>query len=289
MQRHWLRSVVAPIWRTVYNEGQGTGTQGGSEGGQGGSEGGQGGGSANGGTGTAGGGGEPPAAGKTYTQAELDGIVAKERRKLNEQNQATIKQLEEMKKLKGLTDKEKSDLALRIEELQNQSLTKEELAAKEREKLQNQYKTEKEQLTQDRDRWQSNFTKATIHRTITDAAVSAEAVSPKQIVNLLKTDARLVEKTDNEGNIIPDEYVVKIKMDTTDKEGKPIILDLTPEEAMKVMKDKTDEYGNLFKSSLAGGLGGNTGKASKPKNPADMNHDDYLKHRGSLGLGSAKG
>ncbi len=101
MQRHWLRSVVAPIWRTVYNEGQGAGGQGGSEGGQGGSggEGGQGG-AANGGAGAAGG-GDPPASGKTYTQAELDGIVAKERRKLTEQNQATIKQLEEMKKLKA--------------------------------------------------------------------------------------------------------------------------------------------------------------------------------------------
>lgn len=225
----------------------------------------------------------PPAPNnKTYTQAELDGIVAKERRKLQEQNQATIKQLEELKKVKGLTDKEKADLQIKIEELTNASLTKEELAAKEREKIVNQHKTEREQLTADRDRWQQNYTRATIERSIMDEALTAEAYNPRQIVNLLKGQTRLVEKTDSDGRPIPDEFEVKIKMDATDKEGKPITLDLTVSEAIKLMKDKVDEYGNLFKSNLTGGLGGNTGKSEKAFNPKTSTHEEYMKNRAKI-------
>ena len=68
---------------------------------------------------------------KKFTQADLNRFLAQEKEKTRQQNAALISQLEELKGSKALSEQEKNDLNSRIEELQNQSLTKEEMAKKE--------------------------------------------------------------------------------------------------------------------------------------------------------------
>ena len=57
--------------------------------------------------------------------------------------------------------------------------------------------------------------------------------------------------------------IAKVEFSDTDKEGKPVTLDLTIAEAVKRMSEM-DEYANLFKSEGTGGVGGVNRGSSKP-------------------------
>ncbi len=219
-----------------------------------------------------------------FSQKQLNKILADERRKTQKQVEGQVKELETLKKAKGLTDKEREGLALRIEELNNSVLTKEELARKEQERLKSEHKRQLDTAAQERDDWRNRYTHATITRTITDEAAAAEAYSPSQIVALLQGQTRLVEVLDADGNVVPGQHEVKIKMSDTDKEGKPTTLDLTVKEALKRMKERADDFGNLFKSGVAGGLGDSKSRtAGREVDPSKLTPAQYREHRKKRG------
>lgn len=268
-------------WFTVY-EGEGDGGSGGEGGGDGGTggEGGSGGGDG----GQGGDGGKGDKTPKTFTQEQLNKILAEEKRKHQKQVERQVSELEQLRKSKNLTEKERESLANQIQQLNDSLLTKEELARKEREKIQSEHKRTVEALQKERDDWQARFTQSTITRTILDEALAAEAYNPSQIVALLQGQTRLVEVTDGEGNVVPGQYVAKVKMADTDKEGKPVTLDMTVKEALKRMKDRAEDFGNLFKSGVAGGLGDSksrtTGKEIDPSKLSPAAYREYRKKRG---------
>ncbi len=216
-----------------------------------------------------------------FNQTQLNKLLAEEKRKAQKQIETSVSQLEALKKSKSLSDKERTDLQARIEEMNNSLLTKDQLAAKERERLQNEHKKTAETLSAERDSWRQRFTEQTITRSILDEAVNAEAYKPQQVVALLKGDTRLVEVLDGEGNPTG-EYHAKVKMVDADKDGKPQTLDLTVQEALKLMKSRADDYGNLFKSGVSGGLGGTT-KSGKQADPSTMTPEQYREHRKTRG------
>lgn len=207
----------------------------------------------------------------TISNKKMNAIVAAEKRKFQEQQQQTIKQLETLQKAKGLSDKEKDGLASQIEDLKNSMLTKEQLAAKEREKLQNEHR---EKLTEQQQKAEKNwklYEESTIKRSIVDAASTNDAYRASQIVEILEKKTQLVEDKDGDGRGLGT-FTPHVKFPDT-KDNKPIILDLTVEEAVKRMKDMPDEFGNLFKSGVVGGLGGSGGTggggATDKEAPAD--------------------
>lgn len=190
---------------------------------------------------------------RLFTQSEVNKIMAENKRSLQAKNETLIKELETIKKASGTTPEQKAALEKRIEELQDELLTKEELSRKEQEKLKKQYDEKINITTKERDDWQTKYTNETIERSITDAAVSTNAISPRQIAAILRPKAVLVQEVDSEGQPTG-KYVPKVKFDTTDKDGKPVVLDLTIPEAVKQMKDM-EEYFNLFKGEGTSGLG----------------------------------
>ena len=286
-------------WWLVYvgegGEGGQGGTQGGGEGGTQGGGGGAGGtqgggagaGAGAGAGGTQGGQGNQNDADKpTISQTRLNAILADERKKHNETVQRHISELEQLKRSASLTTDEKAGLEKKITELQDSMLTKDELAKKEKDKLLTDHKKQVDGLTGEKELWKGRFTDSTISRGITDAAVVGEAFSPAQVVALLKPHARLVEVADAEGKTTGD-FAIKIKFTGADKDGKPVQLDLTPDEAIKQMKEMPDHYGNLFKSTMSGGLGGTGGKGGgggRTKSPTEMTDAEYREWRKSQGL-----
>ncbi len=194
----------------------------------------------------------------TISQKKLNDILAIERKKHQDQQQKAIDQLEQAKKAKGLSDKEKTDLAAQIDDLKNSLLTKEQLAAQEKKKVQEELsgKVKAEQERADRN-WKL-YESSTIQREITDAAVEHEAFRPSQLIRHLKDQTSLVEDKDPESGQTLGTYSTRVKFPDV-KDGKPITLDLTVKEAVKRMKDLPEEYGNLFKSGVSGGLGGSNG------------------------------
>ncbi|MAE21975.1 MAG: hypothetical protein CMK92_06040 [Pseudomonas sp.] len=142
--------------------------------------------------------------------------------------------------------------------------------------IEDSYKGKISNLEVDRDTWANRYKNSLIRGAITSAAAEHEAFDSEQIVALLQTKIHIVEDNDN---LIP-----KVKM-TIKENGKEMERDLTVSEAVASMKDNTDKYGNLFKTTAKGGPGKEPSTNTEPAGPMDivgMSHEDYIKNREKL-------
>lgn len=204
---------------------------------------------------------------KTFTQQELENVVAQERKKFELTTRKTIQELENLKKQSGTSEAAKASLEQRITELNETLMTKEELARKEKERLTNEYQHKLKTTEDDRLLWENRYKTSTAQREILDAAVKNQAFDPEQIEAFLSPKARVVEVMDDAGNPTGN-FTTKVKINTTGKDGKPVTLDVSVEEAVKNMRETPDRFGNLFKDLSSGGTGGTGGNG--PKGPLDV-------------------
>lgn len=234
----------------------------------------------------------PSAKGKTtFTQEEFNRALAEDRKKhmakfekQKAETERQIKTLENLQKSKGLTEKEKQSLEQQLEALKNSQLTEKELAAKEQEKLRKQHTEAVQGLTTERDLWQGRFNKMGINNSIISEGAKAEAFDNDALIAILGPHANMVEDTDGDGKGLGS-FSPKVKFADTDKDGKPVTLELTVEQAVKRMKEMP-KYGYLFKSTASGGLGGTppAGKGGKI-DPAKLTPEQYREWRKTQGLG----
>ncbi len=195
--------------------------------------------------------------------------LADERRALQNQNNKTIDELKKLQIATGTTEQQKKELQERINELQRQYLSKEEIQKQEQERTQREFQQQLQQHKSEAEQWKNRFHETAITRALQDEAISFEAFNPNQIIDLLQTRTKLVDEKDTDGNSTG-RLLPRVALVESDSEGKPVTLDLTVKEALQRMKNTPDKYGNLFKSTLAGGLGqsgstsGAGGKGGKP-------------------------
>lgn len=241
--KYWLNDVFFPLF-----EGEAGDTGDGGDGGAG-------------DAGAASAAGTPP---KTFTQEEVNRFLAAEKRKQQEQNDKTVKELQALKQAKGLTDQEKASLEDRIKALQSEGLTKEQLLQKEKEKIKTELNEQLESSRKETQVWKERFVNQKIVQEINSAASSNGAFDSEQILALLFPKTSVVETLDDEGKPTG-EYNPRVKLADVTADGKPTTLDLSVPEAVKLMKGKPDKYGNLFKSTASGGLG--LGGTSQSKDP----------------------
>lgn len=220
--------------------------------------------------------GDTPPVKKVFTQDEVNSILNKDKQKHQEQVKKAIGEVEALKSKAKLTQEERDELDKRLQQMNQELLTKEELAKQEKERIKRTLEGQVKQTAEERDAWKNRYTTAQIKRSITDAAVVSGAYNPSQIVALLHGNTRLVEKLGEDGQPTG-EYAPKIRFDDVDKDGKPVSLDLSPEEAVKRMKEK-DEYLNLFKGEGVGGIGASNQPAGK-KTDARILAKDPAKYR----------
>lgn len=199
-------------------------------------------------------------------QDEVNVMMADNRRTLTKQNTELVGQLEQIKKNANLTIDERDELQVRITQIEEQYLSQEELAKRANNKQEKEWSENLKIANESSKRWESMYSSSTIDRALFDAAVEAEAIHPSQIVTLLKGTTQLVE---DEGKYSP-----VVKFNDKSEEGKDVVLDLSPTETIKRMKELTDRFGNLFKGTATGGVGGignADGSVSQPK------FDDLMK------------
>ena len=215
-----------------------------------------------------------------FTQAEVNEIVAKERRKVEAKTKQTISELEALRANSNLTLIEKENLTKRIADLSTQVTTKEQQAQTEIEKWQKKYekdvKAEKERAAA----WETRYQDSLIHTELTSAAAQEKAFSTEQILRLLKADAKAVEEIDADGKPTG-KFAVKVKMASKGADGKPVTVEFTPLEALKNMKDNHEQWGNLFEAPSKGGLGLNGSSNPTSVDIKNMSMDQYIKFRGN--------
>lgn len=221
-------------------------------------------------------GGDKP---KTFTQDDLNRILAEEKRKNKATFDKTYAELEAVKSKANLTSQERQELETRMEDMRNAHMTQAEILKQNAERDKKTFEGKLSTAEKEAQAWRARFTASTISRDITGAAVKSDAFNPSQIVALLTPDTRLVEDTDAEGK--PNGvFVAKVKITDKDKDGKTITLDLPVDEAVKKLTEK-DEFANLFKGKGTGGLGGQNrdGKAPDIENIARTDPAKYRELR----------
>lgn len=194
------------------------------------------------------------AAAETFTQEQVNTMMADERRKMQDKQKKTLGELDTLKNKASLTVKEKTELEKRIEELNNQYLTSEEKARRAEEEAEKKRADQIQTLTIERDGWVSKHSKLVVKTAIVDAAAAEKAVQHEQILALIGPKTRLVERLDDEGKPTG-EYEPRVSFPDKNKEDVDIVLELSVHEAVKRMKE-LPRYGNLFEGTKIGGLGG---------------------------------
>ena len=187
---------------------------------------------------------------QSFSQDDVNKFLADDRRKHQTKLQKMEQQLQDVLASKGLNDQERESLETSLEDLRKQLRTKEEQASHEKKKLESSYQKQLKETIESSDRWKSMYHDSTITRALQDAAVKGEAFQSSQIVTLLKGTTKLMEE---EGN-----YKVVVEFNDTNEKGEHVTLALTPDEAVERMREKPETFGNLFKSNVVSGIGGNS-------------------------------
>ena len=240
------------------------------------------------------------AANKTFTQEDLNRILAEDRRKNQAQHQAQLKQqeerLQEVLKSQGLTESDRKVLKDNLDAVQGQLRSAEAQAAKEKQELEQSYQARLAEAGKKATVWESMYRDSTVQRALQDAAVKNDAFSPSQIIVLLKPLTKMIEDTDPVTQRPNGQYKVVVEMPDIDpKTGQSTLMVRNPEDAVKRMKALPDQYGNLFKSGVVSGIGagsgigtpmsgGGSGKIDVTKLTPEQYREIRAKHPELLGL-----
>lgn len=201
---------------------------------------------------------------KTFTQEEVNAFLADDRRK-HQANVTTLQQ--EVAKFQG-TAKEKEALQTKLQQMEQQFLTKEQLQAQENDKAKKAYEEKLSTTETERDRWKNTFVNNLAETAIAQAAAANQAYNPLQLSLLLKNQVEVQQKTDAEGKATM-EFEVLLPVQSTDKDGKVVIMKLPVTEGVKKMREK-QEFANLF---LIDGTPG-TGKTTINNTAAGVASDE---------------
>lgn len=215
---------------------------------------------------------------KSFSQDEVNTLLAKEKREWQEKNKKALSELEQVRKNFAGTKEEKERLEKQIEQIRLDSMTAEERANAEKERLRKEAEGAKKELEADRDLWMNRYTDSTIARALTDAAVEEKAITPEPILAILRSNTRLMPVIDKESGKETGELVPKTRLKTVNDKKEPVTLDLSPREAVAKMKEER-RYQHLFAGDKNSGLGGNqaTGASDDIEDVKRMNPEQYRK------------
>jgi len=196
---------------------------------------------------------------KMFTQDQVNGIVAADRRKLEEALKKTEKQYQDLLASQSLTEQERKALQANLEMVQGQLRSKEEQLLLEKKQVEEAYAGKLQEMERKATHFETLYRDSTIDRALQDAAVKHEAWSPSQVVSLLRSQTKMLEETDPKTGKLTGRYKPVVEMQALNTTtGEMETKAYTPEDAVKKMKDTPDTWGNLFKSGVVSGIGAGT-------------------------------
>ena len=232
---------------------------------------------------------KPPEGFTPEQQKKFNDAVDAERRKQEakyrkelEKTESTYKEL--LANSKSLTEKERQTMQDNLETIQGQLRSKEQQAAQEKKELEASYQGKLTAAEKRAQEAESRWRDSTVMRALQDAAIEHESYSATQVVTLLKSMTRLVEKVDANGKGTGQ---FDVMVDFPDKDattGQSVMTSKTPTEAVKRMTE-IPEFQNLFRKNVVSGVGGNSaiGGLTPGSNGRidvrNLTHDQYLKVR----------
>lgn len=227
----------------------------------------------------------PPPPPATFNQDQVNAFLAKEKRKWEEGHKKTISELQRLQSVAGTSEEQIKELQGTIDSIQAQYMSKDELSKKEADKKAIEDKKKFDDLTASATSWQNQFTGLLVQNEIIKAATKHEAFNNEQMLTQLGGKSKVVPVI-ADGKPVPGQYQVVVTINDGDK-----VLEISADEAVKLMKGKPDQYGNLFKAGVNGGVGGgNNGGGSGGTVDLERAKKDpeyYRKNREKINNGTA--
>lgn len=238
---------------------------------------------------------KPGGGGKTFTQAEVNEFLAKEKRKHQEKYQTLEVSYEELLANQSLSQEERTRLESQLEDVRKQFRTKEQQLAHEKKEAEERYQRELTEALEKGKKWETRYTESTIQQALQSAAIKHEAYNPSQVVTQLRSSTKLVEAMDANGKPTG-KLEPMVEMTVADSEtGATEVAQMTPNEAVEYLKKSPELWGNLFRNNVVEGIGSSsiTGGGTPGKlDPTKMSDEQYFKMRAqnpeALGIGKRR-
>jgi hypothetical protein len=195
---------------------------------------------------------------QVFSQDDVNSLLAADRRKHKEKLEQLEGAYKDALANQNLSKDQRDQLEAKLEDLQKTFRTKEETLTLEKKQIEDKYSREVKSLAEKAVQWESKYKQALVDRALQDAAASHDAFNISQIVSLLRPMTKIVEKTDDQGQITGDAEPMVDLTDIETETGKPTITRRTPEDAVRRMKELPSLFGNLFKSNVVSGVGAGT-------------------------------
>jgi len=206
--------------------------------------------------GSAAGSGNDGGAVRTFTQDDLNKVLAEDRRKHQIKLQELETKLRAALDSNTLTEKDRKALQENLETVQGQLRSKEEQLLVEKKQLQEQYAVQLKEAHEKASFFETLYRDSTVDRALTDAAVKHEAFQPFQLVTQLRPLTKLVPEVDPRTGKPTGKYKPMVEMQTVNQTtGEMETKAYTPEDAVKKMKDDPSTWGNMFRSGVVSGIG----------------------------------
>lgn len=203
---------------------------------------------------------------KTFSQADLDRIIAARLNKSNDANRELLATLTAAQEQLGNHEALKEE----VERLKKRTLTQEELEREAREKAEAELSEKLTATTVERDTWRSQFENQFVASELR-SAMAKHGVDPA-MSNMAETYLRTLSTTSYSDN----KPQLTLKIASVDADRKPVVLDLTPDEAVKHLKDG-GTMANLFLAGNRSGLGGSGARDTGLNDPMKLTMEEYAK------------
>ncbi len=226
---------------------------------------------------------------KVTSQDQLNTVLKREKEKFRTERQALITQLETIQNDNKTTAETKAALETQLDELRKANMSAEERARLEKAKLEKDYTTKLTEKEQESAQWRQRHDKLLTGYSINSAATAHGVVATGVpfLESYLEPRSKLVEVVDAGGKGTG-KFESKVSLTIPDKDGNPVDVEYSVKDAVKQMKDMPEQFGFLFASTAAGGLGAGTGTPGKKPNVKQMSPAAYMEARkkdpASIGL-----
>lgn len=217
---------------------------------------------------------------RVTSQDQLNSVLKKEKEKFRAEREKLITQLEGIQNDAKTTNETKAALETQLEELRRQNMSAEERARLEKAKLEKDYTGKLAEKETEANQWRQRHNDLQTGYSITSAASvhGVVATGVPFLESYLKPRSKLVEVVDAGGKGTG-QFDTKVSLTVPDKDGKPLEVEYSIGDAVKQMKDMPEQFGFLFASAAASGLGAGTGTPGKKINVAKMTPEQYMEAR----------
>jgi hypothetical protein len=200
---------------------------------------------------------------KEYTDAELEAIILKRSEQARRQAKDAVEKLEQFKTTHALTEQQKQELDVQIEELKRQNMTAEEIRKRDLHNAETKHAGELKVANEKATTWQQKHDNLMVTSDLDRSAIKHGVIDG--VLPVVTAYLKPLTRVSDAGQGV---LVATVSFPDVGADGKEFTATLTIDKAVARMKE-LPQFAPLFKGTATGGAGG-SGGSGKPGKPGSF-------------------